>query len=54
MHRQPRFHFGTDVGHAGTGPGQVAYMVLFNQWTQYQMWPSTIQPQTWAAYKAVF
>ena len=42
------------VANAGDGAGQVAYMVLFNLWNQYQMHPSTIQPLTAARYKAIF
>ena len=40
--------------HAGTGPGQVAYAVLFNQWQQYQLWPTTMQPATGAKYLELF
>ena len=38
------------VSHAGTGPGQIAYAVCFNLWTQFQMYPPTSkpQPQAWA------
>jgi hypothetical protein len=34
-------------------PGQFLYDVLFNLWTQYQLSPSTIQPKTAAAYRAL-
>lgn len=42
------------TAHAGTGPGQVWYAVLFNQWTQFQVWPTTLQPNSWARYKTIF
>jgi hypothetical protein len=42
------------VTNGGTGPGQVKYANLFNLWTQFQMWPTTMQPNTWARYKAIF
>lgn len=42
------------VANAGTGAGQVAYMVLFNLWPQFQMHPTTQQPQTWDRYRSIF
>ena len=40
--------------HAGSGPGQVLYAVYFNTWTKYQLWPTTMSPKSWAAYRARF
>lgn len=38
---------------AGTGPGQVVYEILFNQWKEYQFYGSLAhQPATAAAYQA--
>lgn len=44
------------TAHAGTGPGQIAYAVCFNLWTQFQLYPQTSkpQPQAWAKYRQLF
>jgi hypothetical protein len=50
FHAWARAHAG-DVNHPK--PGQLLYEVQFNLWRQYQYWPSTIQPKTAAAYRAL-
>jgi hypothetical protein len=40
-----------DVNHPRAG--QLLYEVHFNLWKQYQFWPSTMQPETAAAYQAL-
>ncbi len=39
--------------HAGSGSGQLLYAVYFNQWSQYRLWPSTMQPATAAKWRDV-
>lgn len=39
------------TAHGGTGPGQVEYEVLFNQWDNFELWPDTLQPQAAAKYR---
>lgn len=37
--------------HGGTGPGEVLYEVLFNQWEKFELWPNTKQPAAAEAYR---
>jgi hypothetical protein len=34
-------------------PGQLLYEIHFNLWTEYAYWPTTVQPSTAAAYRAL-
>jgi hypothetical protein len=45
-----RAHSG-DVAHPK--PGQLLYEIHFNVWTEYAFWPTTLQPSTAAAYRAL-
>jgi hypothetical protein len=42
------------AAHAGSGPGQVIYEILFNQWTDFQLWPNTAQPKAAARYNELW
>jgi hypothetical protein len=45
-----RAHAG-NVAHPAAG--QLLYEIHFNLWSQFQLWPATLQPRTAAAYRAV-
>jgi hypothetical protein len=34
-------------------PGQLIYEIHFNLWTQYALWPTTVQPRTAQAYRSL-
>lgn len=39
------------TAHGGTGPGQILYEVIFNQWETFELWPNTKQPEAAAKYR---
>ena len=40
--------------HGGNGPGQITYAVFFNYWTQFQVYPSTMQTNAATRVRSLF